>query len=318
MLFSCRDKEKTYLIEDRQKITNIVYSLLYPEDSSTESLSSKRNTTVNDDNNIRYSYLEIVAAQQFNIEVKGSLTPYFEPNESGIVELDCIMAELDITPVGQFYLEDHYRTHILILSSNDVHYGFLSTHLSKKYHGYHSEFLSPYLYDNYNFGSHIFLSDNTIINYYQKGDEAYSFTVNLFKGEAKYPNFNDNVIESISLRNIEKTEIEVDYFGETFRHIEPQMAYDFIAGMKVEKVVFSALVTGNEGTDRILVTSTECPSIRSFTCNDILDINGNKVPYFDYTKIKVVRLYYYKRDPNFIPVNLSVYSVIVLQMEPFS
>ncbi|MDR0831881.1 MAG: hypothetical protein LBM99_03165 [Bacillales bacterium] len=252
-------------------------------------------------NDHEYSSLEVEVAYKFEIELEEDLAPFFEKEENELLKLDCIMAILVLSVEDS---DREYTTNILILSKGEVHYGFVT--------GF--ETISGNILDVLNeeitFGSHLFLtSNNSIVKYYESDERTYSINFLFSEEGVVYGN-----VEGRTFKPNESSRDNIDFpvsiVSNSFEIIEPNSAYAFINKCKVDKVTFEAKVISFD-KDKIKVSSKAYPTLKTFSCNILVDSKGYQRDYSVFIIKKTVELYFYQRFINYVPVNISVYIAVV-------
>jgi hypothetical protein len=305
---SCSEDKKYSLIQDRNKLTEIVYDLVNDVEPikqiSNNKLSNNKKGKFNPNSkNIEFGYLEVIVAFKFNMELETSLTPYFELDNDGTLKLECMIVGIDLIIDPDDY-EYRFQQCMLILSKDDVHYGFLSPLSGVNF--LKDIFPSPLV-----FSSHMFLSGNEMVSYYEKGETVYRFECSFDKEiltsceliEHRIPK--DISVDYISVFQ----DVSIDY--DSYKQMSTEKAYDFVNQTKVEKVVIEATIKGLRPDSRLNVSSKECPTLKTVSFNKIVDSLGNDIYDCKFIAGTKVELYYYRRTPSYIPEDIHVYLLVL-------
>jgi hypothetical protein len=304
---SCSEDKKYGLIQDRNKLTDIVYDLVndvepIKQNSNNKLINNGKKGKFNPrSRDIEFSYLEVIAAFKFNMELNTTLTPYFELDSDGTLKLECMIVGIDLI-IDPDRGEYRFQQCMLILSKDDVHYGFLSPQSGVG-------FLEDIFPNFINFSSHVFLSGNEVSFYYEMGETVYRFECSFDKEILTSCNLIEQRNTQLENEYIIINDVSIDY--DSYKEMSTEKAYDFVNQTKVEKVVIEATVKGISPDNKISVSSKECPTLKTVSFNRIVDRLGSDIDYFEFIAGAKVELYYYKRTPSYVPVDIHVYLLVL-------
>jgi hypothetical protein len=290
-----------------KELTNTVYGLIKGIDTNTKAQKQRSNTQ---NNAINFDYLEVTNAYEFELELDIPLIGYFEKEDDKPLKLEAIIAALDLVTVTEHPYpakDSHIRTAMVILSKEDIRYIFFcAIHQSENEYIINCEI---------SFKSNIFLSDNSVVHYYEIGDTLYNFDMLFDNNQLN----NINLIQSYVLRTDAGVEgidtyHPVTIVEDSYKSIEPQYAYDFVNSTNVKKIAIEATVMWIEG-NIAHISSKEYPSLKSVSYNNIVDRYGNIIdgsgqyPEFG----SIVEVFIYLRHPEYKPVDISIYELKVIK-----
>jgi hypothetical protein len=226
-----------------------------------------------------------------------------------------VIDRIEILHIVAHATDKTYVTHLpfymLILSKNNVRYGFLASTFGK---------IST---DNVTIPKEMFISTNSFLYNFEKvGIFNSTDTVYLF-----HVWFDSNILTKIEFEQTDKTPKE-DGNGSIFiktkhsssvvdgiyKKIESKYAYDLLEDVKVKKVFFQAKVLWIEG-NIIYIFCEEYPIIKSVRFELIVDLFENEVVskemYPD--SESTIELYMFLRNQLYIPDSIGVYSVKIIK-----
>ncbi|MDE5855881.1 MAG: hypothetical protein K2H06_02430, partial [Anaeroplasmataceae bacterium] len=293
--------DKNYSIEYRKELSKVVYNSAIANDESYEPypIDFKKLEMKNSNNVTGYSDLKIYESFLFQVEMNCSLEPYFSIDVTGKT-LDIVVAKISLFCVGKHY-NNWYDNEMIILIYEREIIGFLAPS-------------GNYIEDVYDFSSAHFLTEDSIVKYYEPEDTIYDFRVDA-KDKANITLSIEETkflgrVETSSSSTIPSTTIDhgsVNMLKESYKALNNEYTLSLIEQSMVKEIETSAIIV-SLGDGIIYVTSQKNPTLASISlfCNAKIYKNGIAVEQ-DEIELKVgdrVEFSYYQRYQEYQPIDI--------------
>ena len=304
--------DKNYSIEYRKELSKVVYNSAIANDESYEPypIDFKKLEMKNSNNVTGYSDLKIYESFLFQVEMNCSLEPYFSIDVTGKT-LDIVVAKISLFCVGKHY-NNWYDNEMIILIYEREIIGFLAPS-------------GNYIEDVYDFSSAHFLTEDSIVKYYEPEDTIYDFRVDA-KDKANITLSIEETkflgrVETSSSSTIPSTTIDhgsVNMLKESYKALNNEYTLSLIEQSMVKEIETSAIIV-SLGDGIIYVTSQKNPTLASISlfCNAKIYKNGIAVEQ-DEIELKVgdrVEFSYYQRYQEYQPIDIYVSYINVIKVE---
>lgn len=290
---------------DNLVLTKLVYNEVVKENEELIPVEiDTRQTHLSND--FYYSDLKVVASYYFQAIFEFQLRPYFIENHVGEV-VEIVIARLELKGKGAYVEGNWYTQEMIIIKYRDEIVGFLSGSMGK----IPSE---PYLpaQGYYTFQSFNFLTEYSVVKYYEDGDDIYYFDIDMHDIE----NVNVNIRHEIVASSIEPIDYQITVIENTYKELSSDIVIDLIRTVIIERVLVTVqIIEINLELGIIYVSSESVHSLESiqFRFNVlIVDLEENKISLEELTVGDLISIYYYDRYNGYLPKNIFVEKVTLV------
>ena len=288
--------------EDRKLLTQLVYNATIQENEEYEVTNIIKNKKFSND--LYYTSFKVHESFGFTTTFDFVMEPYINDYIIG-EEVFVVIALLEFSN-EQFY-GDAFFQKMIIFSYKDNLVGFMSPYFSSVLTGDFNDastIENPAVDILYSFQSASFLTKNSVVKYYEKGDTLYSF---------EFLEYKNGTVEL--LIDCNKRECKSNIINDSFVELNEDVVIKLIELTYIEKINVNVTIIGfdKEDKNKIYVKSNEISSIETVNYRySILDSNDNILSHDKLNIGDVIEIYYYDRYETYQPKNITVDNIILI------
>lgn len=251
-------------------------------------------------NDFYYSELKVIESHYFITTFDFQLDPYFRIDQIG-KEVEIIIAIIELKGSDQYSHGNWYTQEIMVIKNQNEIVGFLSGNMMIKGS-------TPYLplEGIFNFQSFNFLTKDSVVKYYEKGDQLYRFDVNLTNKE----DIKLDVEHRVAGSDIQAKYYEMSSVVDSYINLSSDILIDLLDEVIIERIVVYATITEIDKMNQVIYVQSESVyslvSIRLLGNGYIVDDEGVKVDFEDVSISDTIEIYYYNRYIGYVPINIYV------------
>lgn len=282
---------------------NLMAKMVYNEVSklNEELIPVEVNTSIiGYTNDFYYSELKVIESHYFITTFEFQLEPYFRIDQIG-KEVEIIIAIIELKGLDQYSHGNWYTQEIMVIKNQNEIVGFLSGNMMIKGS-------TPYLplEGIFNFQSFNFLTKDSVVKYYEKGDQIYRFDVNLTNKE----DIKLDVEHRVARSDIQAEYYEMSSVVDSYINLSSDILIDLLDEVIIERIVVYAIITEIDKINQVIYVQSESVdslvSIRLLGNGYIVDDEGVKIDFEDVSISDTIEIYYYNRYDGYVPINIYV------------